>query len=40
MCIRDRLKERRPAAEILEEMVEEAAETLDTQLKKRVQVSA
>jgi NAD(P)H-dependent flavin oxidoreductase YrpB (nitropropane dioxygenase family) len=33
------LKARRPAADILEEMVAEAAETLDTQLKARIQVS-
>ena len=33
------LNARRPAAEILEEMVAEAAEALDTQLKSRIQVA-
>lgn len=33
------LTSRRPAAEILEEMIEEAAEALDTRLKSRIQVA-
>ena len=33
------LKARRPAAEILQEMVGEAAEALDSRLRKRITVS-